>query len=291
MIDNTLEIGNSSTETQLALPSKQLQWVAARFFAETLRAPLQPDWGMTPERACQCRDGYKCERSGKHPSTRDPRGHATRSLDTLADWIRLGRNLAAVPKSYLVLDVELGPGKDGLTPLHTWCDLAGLPFAELTSTFTVRSGGGGLHLWFWLPVGLTPPKGMDGWLPDVDVKTEVKPSDKATIPGSRHASGQPYTFALNALSGRGLLLPRRAPDVLLREVAAGRAWRPIDGAPETSTGLSDAVEFVAFAEASERWRTAEILPPGAERPPASAFAGIALGSLTPAEKSWAEGLR
>lgn len=47
--------------------------------------------------------------------------------------------------------------------------------------------------------GRVPAEGMDGWLPDVDVKTSRKVSDKATIPGSRHSSGRLYTFELNAV--------------------------------------------------------------------------------------------
>ncbi len=193
--------------------SAVLRMVAARIFIERLSVPVQPDWGIVAQGLCECEKGAECTRAGKHPSVSRPRERATRDMEKVECWVRAGRNLAVAPLSYLVLDVEIKPGRDGLTPLLRWFELAGLDAAEQMTTLTVRSGGGGLHLWYWLTEAQAarPPKGMDGWLPDVDVKTSAQISDKATIPGSRHASGQLYTFELNALDSAGLHLPRQAP--------------------------------------------------------------------------------
>lgn len=279
---------------QQSLGPGELSMAAATFFTETLRVPVQPDWGILASNgACQCRLGADCNHPGKHPSTTDPRGHGTRDLNIIAEWIRAGRNLAAAPRCYIIIDIENKNIRDGFTPFVRWCQLAGLDVEWLLSTFTVRSGGGGLHLWYWIPRDAEVPKGMDGWLPDVDIKTEVKRSDKITIPGSRHASGRLYEFELNALDGTGFNMPLRAPQVLLDEVAAGRAWEllPPDEWPRYGPSSSGAVRFSDFMDASVLWQRTRILAPGESRPPASDFAGMALGSLSDMHNDFIEGIK
>jgi hypothetical protein len=269
-MDRNAEPAEVSTDRseQTSIGTRHLLWVATRFFIERLRMPVQPDWGITPEGACQCRDGARCGRAGKHPGVKDPRSHATYDVQQAAEWVLRGRNIAAVPESYLVVDIELKAGHNGLIPFREWCRLAGLDADELLSTtLTVRSGGGGLHLWFWLPQGMVPPKGMDGWLPDVDIKTARKRSDKATIPGSRHSSGRLYEFELNALDGHGFPMPIRAPQVLVEEVAAGRAWELLATPEWPAWSASEgAVNYGDFSHASVLWRRARILAPGDSRP-------------------------
>ncbi len=279
-----------SNGDQQSIDSESLRLVAAQFFTESLRMLVQPDWGVLVNGACQCLVGVDCSHPGKHPSVSNPRGHATGNINTIAGWIRAGRNLAVVPERYIVIDIEIKAAHDGLTPFVTWCDLAGLDVRWMLSTFTVRSGGGGLHLYFWLPRDVVPPKGMDGWLPDVDIKTSAKRSDKATIPGSRHGSGRLYEFELNEGNSTGFNMPLRAPQVLLDEVAAGHAWelRPQTERPpwEKSSTEGGAVNFSDFIDASALWHRARILGPGAPRPPKSDFAGMALGSLSDAHMAW-----
>lgn len=289
-------VSNSGQQTydQQSYGPGTLSLVAAMFFTQYLRVPVQPDWGVLASNgSCQCRLGPDCKHPGKHPSTTDPRGHGTRDLNVIGELIRAGRNLAAAPRRYIVMDVDIKAGRDGWTPLVTWCELVGLDVAWMLSTFTVRSGGGGLHLWYWIPRDAKVPKGMDGWLPDVDINTEFKRSDKITIPGSRHASGRLYEFELNALNGTGFNMPLRAPQVLLNEVAAGRAWSllPEDEWPSYGPSSGGAVRFGDVMDASMMWRRARILAPGEARPPASAFAGMAMGSLTDAHDDFIKGIK
>jgi Bifunctional DNA primase/polymerase, N-terminal len=286
-------IANARYDQQSLAPGT-LSLAAAAFFTETLRVPVQPDWGILASNgSCQCRLGADCRHPGKHPSTTDPRGHGTRDLNVIAEWIRAGRNLSAAPRSYMVVDVEIKDIRDGMTPLVMWCGLVGLDVAWMMSTLVIRSGGGGLHFWFWLPRDAEVPKGLDGWLPDVDIKTEVKRSDKITLPGSRHASGRLYEFEMNALNGAGFNMPKRAPQVLLDEIAAGRAWEllPEDEWPRYGPSSSGAVRFGDVLDASVLWRRARILAPGESRPPASDFAGMALGSLTDMHNDFIEGIQ
>ncbi|MDV2476629.1 hypothetical protein F8M49_17245 [Rhodococcus zopfii] len=130
----------------------------AKFYVEELHMPIQPDWGILNSGSCQCADGHQCPRAGKHPAIKDPRGNATYDLDQIHGWIRQGRNLAAAPLGYLIVDIELGGIKDGLTPFVLWCELAGLDVGSMLSTFAVRSGSGGIHLYFWLPSNCVPPQ-------------------------------------------------------------------------------------------------------------------------------------
>lgn len=289
MINDNAKTADVSNGGQQSIDPASLLLATATFFTQTLRTPVQPDWGVLVNGACQCRQGVDCKHPGKHPSTTDPRGHATRDLDVIASWIRAGRNLAAVPNRYIVIDIEIKAAHDGWTPFMRWCDLAGLDVTWMLSTFSVRSGGGGLHLWFWVPRENAVLKGMDGWLPDVDIKTTAKRGDKATIPGSRHASGRLYAFELNALDGAGFNLPLRAPQVLLEEVAAGRAWElsPTAEWPSYGPSSSGAVNFGDVMDASVLWRRARILAPGTpRRVKASDFAGIMLGSLSDVHHDW-----
>lgn len=294
-----MSTGGQQSYDQQHLGPGELAMAAALFFARDLRVPVQPDWGVLVNGACQCRLGADCNHPGKHPSTTDPRGHATRDLNVIAEWIRADRNLSAAPHRYVVIDIEIKTIHDGWTPFVQWCELAGLDVAWMMSTFTVRSGGGGLHLWFWLPRDAEVPKGLDGWLPDVDIKTATKRSDKVTMPGSRHASGRLYEFELNALNGTGFNMPLRAPQILLDEVAAGRAWELLPEAewpsygPRSSGGIGlggGAVRLGDVLDAAVMWRRARILAPGEARPPASDFSGMALGSLSDVHNDFIKGV-
>lgn len=219
---------------QRGMTRSHLQLAAASLFTKQLGMRVLPDWGVDLSGLCQC--GSKrtrkatipgdpvergCRNPGKHPAIKVADGRALRSysearMGPIMDWVRLRRNLAVVPFGHLVIDIDTG---DGLDAFVGWCQLAGLDSrAMLYDTLVVRSGSGsGLHLYYALPPGSAPPDGGNAWLPHVDVKTQALPSDKITIPGSLHTSGNRYEFAV-------FNDPLRAPDVLVEEVRAGRAY-------------------------------------------------------------------
>jgi hypothetical protein len=229
----------------------------AKFYIQELQVPVQPDWGIRPGDICQCPEFGECKHPGKHPAIKAPRDNASRDLEQAFRWIRAGRNLSAAPLQLLVIDVEYGADKDGLTPFVHWCGMAGLDIDLMLSTFSVRSGSGGVHLYYFIQRDVVPPKGMDRWLPDVDVKTSAKVSDKITLPGSRHWSGGVYNLV------DGCNWPVRAPDVLVRELRAGRAWieLPVDVQP-----CSGPVNLGEYISENLAWRHARLLRPGEPRP-------------------------
>jgi bifunctional DNA primase/polymerase-like protein len=241
--------------------------VASALVINRLGMAVGDDWGVSDTGVCQCPRRWQCQHPGKHPARRRPREHATRDPVEACELARMGRNLAVYPDHrHVIVDVEMGSGRDGLTSLRTWAELSGVDFAELTDTLTVRSGGGGLHFYYWLPWAWrsSPPRGMDHWLPDVDTKSCVKVSDKATLPGSRHWTGGVYTFDVRP--DGSLPDPRRAPEPLLRAMAAGRRWVPL---PAESWPLLETYPptFADIVEWSTPWRHARILRPDEVGPP------------------------
>lgn len=230
---------DSALQTGLDRPA--LLWTAARVFIEQLGMPLLPDWGIRPNGECQCpgkrlswdkvrpgdpNDAECRSKPGKHPCTPLLRNgglypSAEADLRVVAEWIAGGRNIAAIPFGHVVIDIDDG----GLRSFVLWCELAGLdPKRMLYDTLVVRSGSGGVHLYYRLPDrDSEPPVPMDAWLPGVDFKSTgrehhaAKRSSKATIPGSLHYSLKRYEFAT-------FNDPLVIPSVLLDELRAGRAY-------------------------------------------------------------------
>lgn len=179
-----------------------------------------------------------CDSPGKHPCTPLLRGStlygsASFDMTEVTEWIARGCNLAAIPYGYIVIDID--GIHDGYESFKVWCAQAGVnAFALMNETLNVVSGSGaGCHLYFTLPtLDVLPPKPMDGWLPGVDIKTTAVSGDgerssKATIPGSRHISGNRYRF-------QTFNDPVVVPQVLLDEIAAGRAY---ELTPESATRI------------------------------------------------------
>jgi bifunctional DNA primase/polymerase-like protein len=250
------------TFDQTADPAVTL-FLVCRLFAVRYGIDVGDDWGVWGNGVCRCPKARTCAHPGKHPARSKPRENATRDPDEIRERIALGRNMSAFPDHrHVVVDVE----SNGLGSLLEWCRLTGLDPAELLDTLTVCSGGGGFHLWYWLPVPwrACPPRGMDHWLPWVDTKSSVKASDKATLPGSRHHSGGLYTLKTD--DAGNFPDPARAPEPLLRAMAAGRRWVT----PEDEWKPLDASGAVSFADV-HRWldpRThARILSPHEAGPP------------------------
>ncbi len=261
-------------------------------FTQRYGIPVGDDWSVDDNGTCRCPKGWQCRSPGKHPARAKPREHATRDMTEVRRLVALGRNFAAYPDPrHLVLDVEAG----GLPFLLTFCLLYGIDPAELRDTLTTCTGGGGLHLWFWLPAAWRehPPRGLVNWLPWVDVKTSVKASDKATLPGSRHPSGRFYTLQTD--DAGNFPDPRCAPERLLAAIAAGyrwvappaNEWEPLRANPDGTVTFADGVRWL------DPRSHARILAPGEVGPPPPSSAPRYSGSEVdtsgwglPADDTW-----
>lgn len=242
-----LAVNSSARETlqdsslQSGMDRRSLLWSSSRLFVSQLGMPLLPDWGIRPNGECRCpgkklpwdrvrpgdpNDAECRSKPGKHPCTPLLNGRglypsAETDLRVVAEWIARGCNIAAIPFGHIVIDIDDG----GLRSFVIWCEQAGLdPKSMLYGTLAVRSGSGGLHLYYALPERDTPPPApMDAWLPGVDFKSTgrkhagAKRSSKATLPGSLHPSLNRYEFWT-------FKDPLLVPSVLLDELRAGRAY-------------------------------------------------------------------
>jgi hypothetical protein len=144
-------------------------------------------YGLDEQWRCRCRDREDCTRPGKHP--RNGRAH----LDALddetdaRDMLRRYRpgeiNLAVRPAPGLVV-LDIDPRHGGDATVAELEDRLG----PLPETLTVRTGGGGRHL--WLTTDTTGP--IRGRLGDgLDVKTS---DGYLVIPPSRHVDRRRYAW-------------------------------------------------------------------------------------------------
>lgn len=157
--------------------------------------PIFPVHEMAGPGACSCALGTGCpqKQQGKHP--RLPNGHKGASLDPnqirlwWTDWPQA--NVAmAVPDGLIVVDVD--PRNGGLVSLDT---IESDPARGLPTTRTVVTGGGGAHVYYRAPAGLSFPKNLDGLgHRGIDLKGL---GGYVLTPPSNHASGGSYTGAFN----------------------------------------------------------------------------------------------
>ncbi len=144
---------------------------------------------------CSC-GRHECKTPGKHPYARSvPRG----SLDATLDphqirqwWTRHPEcNIGVATGSasgLLVIDLDDRPldGRDGS---HSWRRLASQHGA--IDTVEVVTGGGGRHLYFGLPEGLTVQQSKDAIGLGVEVKSD---GGYVVAPPSLHPSHRPYEW-------------------------------------------------------------------------------------------------
>lgn len=137
---------------------------------------------------CTCRRPG-CSSPGKHPLLRQGLHDATTDPSTIERWwtrwpnANLGIRTGAASE-LIVLDVDLPDGLDSLDRLNRIG--RGLP-----PTATVRTGSGGLHLYFRHP-GITIPNRASSVLgPGIDVRGD---GGYVIAPPSTHVSGQTYEW-------------------------------------------------------------------------------------------------
>jgi len=192
---------------------------------------------------CSCGDAA-CPSPGKHPLP--PRGvhEATTDPATLrAWWARwpLASPAGCPGPDRWVLDLD---GPVGARSWAGWCEAHGV---AVPRTLTVRTGGGGRHLWWAVPPGGRAPRNRVGVLPGVDVRAR---GGYALLPPSPHASGRRYELEVDCA-------PVPAPAAVVDLVAPPplpppppvhpRAWYPDGG---LAVRLADPGERAAWAAAA-----------------------------------------
>jgi hypothetical protein len=154
--------------------------------------------------SCGARDG--CASPGKHPTMTWSQFQKRRPpREEVADWwsgdrARYGVGIltGSASGNIFVLDVDVGPGKDGDDSLRA----LQLANEDLPETAEVRTGGGGLHLYFRAPPGVAVVRNSASKLgPGLDIRGE---GGFVVAPPSMHASGQPYVWSWTNTLAEGI---------------------------------------------------------------------------------------
>lgn len=145
---------------------------------------IEPDW------RCSCHKA-DCASPGKHP--RNARGvlGASANPETIQVWFnawpQANVGIATGPASGLwVLDLDVKPGKNGIESMKAW-EAQNKP---IPTTAAVRTGSGGLHLYFKYPQTKVIGN-RTNILPGVDCRGE---GGYVVAPPSNHASGGVYEW-------------------------------------------------------------------------------------------------
>jgi len=189
--------------------------------------PIHHPVKMNGLTVCSC-DNPQCTSIAKHPMTPHGWKDATDDLEAISGWFaenpdaNIGVATGEV-SGLVVLDID--PKNDGDRALEQLQDEHGM----LPQTWTVDSGGGGIHFYFRYPkFDLPTSHGKLG--PGVDVQ-----SDGALVvaPHSLHASGKRYSFrkGLDPKSVELAALPEWLIDLLKDDAQHGptpvQDWRDL----------------------------------------------------------------
>ncbi len=232
-----------------------------------------PLW-HTVDGQCVCADGPDCGSPGKHP--RVPRGvnYATNNPARVADWWRrwpdANIGLPAGANGLAMIDVDPYHGGDAtLATLAAWCTEKHC--IDLMATHGVRTGSGGLHLYFRDRFGDVKSTRQAFGAPGVDTRGH---GGYVVAPPSVHASGnryepmpyvggvQPWPAVLTRLMAMSKPRPAPiAPDGLGPAPTAGivmpgrSAWarsalarecEALRGMTREGTGRNDALNIAAY---------------------------------------------
>jgi hypothetical protein len=186
---------------------------------------------------CACPKRDACGSPGKHPltangvkdATDDPAQlQAWRERYPLANW-----GIATGARSGLVVvDLDIKPGKDGRASLKA--------LGTVPRTRVIRTGSGGLHLYFQHPGGYVPNSGGKLGL-GIDVRGD---GGYVVAPGSSHISGGTYTVAIDAEPAPlpAWLLARPAGNTAVEPAAAPRRGFFPAAPPEVLQRAREALE-------------------------------------------------
>jgi len=161
-----------------------------------LHQPIIHKDGVTEDKPALCSCGKRCGSIGKHPRTKNGSKDATLDPDQIRKWwttwptanigIATGHALPKGPghdhHTLAVIDIDGETGK---------ASLAALEVERGTLVPSVRTGGGGLHIYAAIPNDLTVRNSQarqDGW-EGIDLRGQ---GGYVVAPPSIHGSGTPY---------------------------------------------------------------------------------------------------
>lgn len=168
---------------------------------------------------CSC-GRAECDSPGKHPRTAHGLNDASRDPATIREWwtrwpdANIGIVTGAESR-ILVLDVDGRQGEESLI------ELVRRGF-KLPDTYTVRTGGGGQHLYFLWPGGAEVRNSQSRIAPGLDIRGQ---GGYVVAPPSLHQSGDCYLVHESAN------LPTQCPEWLLSFTQASRDVRAGHSAP------------------------------------------------------------
>lgn len=166
---------------------------------------------------CSCGQ-EKCTRSpknaGKHPkmlSWQDSKPMDETTLDHLMEYYEPHGLGIVLNETQLVVDVDCGPGKEGLKSLYLLEQDIGIKLASICK-FSVKSGSGNgsMHFHFSKPESIDIRNKLPKIYPDIDFLSK---GAFVVAPGSLHLSGDTYDLEDGQFSKIG-----KAPDALLAKI-------------------------------------------------------------------------
>jgi hypothetical protein len=153
--------------------------------------PLWPALKFERGFTCGCGKGTRCDSPGKHPlSALVPNGlkSATRDQKVITDWWTAwpAANVAIATGAVVVMDIDPRHGGDA--------SLAQLEArnGKVAPSWRVRTGGGGLHVYFRAPSGITIKNSAGLLGAGIDVRGH---GGYVVAPPSKHISGKSYEWA------------------------------------------------------------------------------------------------
>ncbi len=160
------------------------------------------------QQQCSCRK-RDCSSVGKHPRTLNGLKDATTDQSQIAKWWRIWPEanvglVTGLESGLLVLDIDADT--DGLESIESLEEIHG----DLPTTWAVRTGGGGMHLFFTHPGGSVA--GSAGKIASgLDIRAD---GGYVVAPPSLHVSGNRYLWPSGWNPSQVELAP--VPDWLLR---------------------------------------------------------------------------
>jgi len=184
--------------------------------------------------SCSC--NQDCGSPGKHPALRSWTQNQVKRVNeiTLISWFEpegryedynLGVVTGAVSGNVFVLDIDVGPGKEGLETLQ---DLI-LANDALPPTLEQITGGGGIHFFFKVPEGTRVVTDKNTIGPDADTRGE---GGFVVVAPSNHKSGGTYHIQN---TDHTALTPVDCPEWLLSMVTESAQFEGDTGFQSEST--------------------------------------------------------
>lgn len=175
---------NKTNVNEMSLKNAALYYASRGFRVVPAHSIIENPDGS---KRCTCTNPT-CNNEGKHPRTARGQTDATTDPTIIERWWEKwpNANIQIIPSSKSLIVVDVDPRHQGDLTWERW---KGLVYQNELETFTVRSGGGGLHVYFQKPDKCNRIKNRANILgPGVDVKT----SGLIVAPPSVHFSGNKY---------------------------------------------------------------------------------------------------